>query len=54
MTIQITHLFNHPHHIDAVAQMIYDEFWRDVADGLSLEFLRAHLRTATDASSIPL
>ena len=54
MTIQITHLFNHPHHIDAVAQMIYDEFWRDVVDGLSLEFLTAHLHTAIDPSRIPL
>ena len=54
MTIQITHLFNHPHHIDAVAQMIYDEFWRDVVDGLSLEFLRTHLHTATDPTRLPL
>jgi predicted N-acetyltransferase YhbS len=51
---QITHLFNHPHLIESVAQMIYDEFWRDVVDGMSVADLVAHLHTATDAKRIPL
>ena len=33
--------------------MIYDEFWRDWVDGMSLNDLVTHLRTATDPSSIP-
>jgi predicted N-acetyltransferase YhbS len=53
-TLQITHLFNHPHLIESVAQMIYDEFWREVVDGMSVADLVAHLRTATDATRIPL
>jgi predicted N-acetyltransferase YhbS len=53
-TLQITHLFNHPHLINAVAQMIYDEFWREVVDGMSVADLVAHLHTATDAARIPL
>lgn len=30
--MQITNLLHHPHLIDAVAKMIYDEFWVDVVD----------------------
>lgn len=54
MTTEIVHLFNYPHHLEAVAQMIYDEFWRDRVDGMSLDDLVTHLRTATDPSRIPL
>ena len=54
MTVRICHLFEHPHHLPAVAQMIYREFWVGVVDGLTVEFLEAHLRTATDAGRIPL
>jgi predicted N-acetyltransferase YhbS len=54
LTPQITHLFNHPHLINAAAQMIYDEFWRDVVDGMSVADLVSHLHTATDATRIPL
>jgi predicted N-acetyltransferase YhbS len=53
-TIQITHLFNHPHLIDAVAHMIYDEFWYDVVDGMSVADLVAHLKTANDETRIPV
>ena len=34
--MQITNLLHHPHLIDAVAKMIYDEFWVDVVDAMSL------------------
>jgi N-acetylglutamate synthase-like GNAT family acetyltransferase len=53
-TLQINHLFKHPQLIESVAQMIYDEFWRDVTDGMSQDDLAAHLRTATDENHIPL
>jgi predicted N-acetyltransferase YhbS len=53
-TLRITHLFNQAHLIEDVAQMIYDEFWRDVVNGMSVADLAAHLRTATSATHIPL
>ena len=43
MTTEIAHLFHHAQHTHAVAQLIYNEFWIDVVDGLTLEFLDAHL-----------
>jgi predicted N-acetyltransferase YhbS len=52
--MRITHLFHHPHLIDAVANMIYDEFWVDVVDGMSVAELVAHLKTATQAQQMPL
>lgn len=54
MPTEIVHLFNHPDHLEAVAQMIYVEFWRDRVDGMSVDDLVTHLRTATDPSRIPL
>jgi predicted N-acetyltransferase YhbS len=53
-TLQIVHLFKHPQLIEQVAQMIYDEFWRNVIDGMSKDDLVAHLQSATDAARIPL
>jgi N-acetylglutamate synthase-like GNAT family acetyltransferase len=53
-TLQISHLFERPQLIEPVAQMIYNEFWRDAIDGMSLDDLVVHLRTATDANHIPL
>jgi predicted N-acetyltransferase YhbS len=53
-TVHITHLFNRPHLIEAVARMIYEEFWRDVKNGMSIADLVAHLQTATDQTRIPL
>jgi predicted N-acetyltransferase YhbS len=50
----ITHLFKQPQLIDAVAQMIYNEFWVEVVDGMSPADLSAHLHTAVDATRIPL
>ena len=50
----ITHLFNHPHLIDAVAQMIYNEFWVDVMDGMTVDDLVTHLKTATEPQQMPL
>ena len=52
--VQITHLHHHPHLVAPVAQMIYDEFWQDVVNGMSVADLVAHLRTATDDARIPL
>jgi predicted N-acetyltransferase YhbS len=53
-TVQITHLFHHPQLIEPVAQMIHNEFWRDVVDGMSIDDLVAHLRSATNENRIPL
>jgi predicted N-acetyltransferase YhbS len=52
--VQITHLFHHPHLIEPVAKMIYDEFWGDVVDGMTVDDLVAHLETATERQQIPL
>jgi predicted N-acetyltransferase YhbS len=53
-TLLIDHLFKHPQFIEPVAQMIYNEFWRDATDGMSLDDLVTHLRGATDENRIPL
>ena len=50
----MTDLFNHPQLIEAVAKMIYNEFWIDVEDGMSLGDLIAHLKTATGPQQMPL
>jgi predicted N-acetyltransferase YhbS len=52
--VLITHLFHHPQLIDRVAKMIYDEFWVDVVDGMTVDDLVAHLKTATGPQQIPL
>ena len=52
--LKITHLLHHPHLIEPVARMIYNEFWRDVVDGMSLDDLITHLQTATNVDRIPL
>lgn len=52
--MQITDLFNHPQLIEAVAKMIYNEFWIDVEDGMSLGDLIAHLKTASGPQQMPL
>jgi N-acetylglutamate synthase-like GNAT family acetyltransferase len=54
LMLKIIHLFQHPQLIAPVAQMIYNEFWVDVVDGMSLDDLIAHLRGAADADRIPL
>ena len=54
MSTEITHLFHHEQHTQAVAEMIYNEFWIDVVDGLSLDFPDAHLQNTHDPSRIPL
>jgi predicted N-acetyltransferase YhbS len=53
-TLQINHLFKHPQFIEPVAQMIYNEFWRDVVNGMSLNDLVEHLQDANNADRIPL
>ena len=50
----ISPLFNHPHLIDAVAKMIYNEFWVDVVDGMTVDNLVAHLKTAIEPQQVPL
>ena len=54
MTTEITHLFHRAQHTHAVAQLIYNEFWIDVVDGLTVDFLDAHLQSTHDPSRIPL
>lgn len=56
MTTQplITNLFRHPQLIQAVAQMIHDEFWVDVKYGVSVADLVGHLQTANTSNHIPL
>jgi predicted N-acetyltransferase YhbS len=53
-TLQINHLLKHPQFIEPVAQMIYNEFWRDVVNGMSLNDLVEHLQDANNADRIPL
>lgn len=50
----ITPLFKHQQLIDSVAKMIYDEFWVDVVDGMTVDNLVAHLKTATQPQQVPL
>ena len=50
----ICSLFNHPQRVDGVAKMIYDEFWVDVEDGMSVGDLVAHLKAAAEPHQIPL
>ena len=50
----ITHLFHHPQLINPVANMIYNEFWVDVVDGMTVDDLVAHLRTASVERQMPL
>ena len=47
--VLITNPLHHPQLIEPVAKMIYDEFWVDVADGMSQADLAAHLQTAHTA-----
>jgi predicted N-acetyltransferase YhbS len=54
MHMTITHLLNYPQHLNTVAQMIYDEFWVTVENGMTVADLAAHLHTATDTKKIPL
>lgn len=54
MRQQVMHLCQQPQHTDAVAQLIYQEFWREVKNGMSEADLQAHLRTATDPDRLPL
>ncbi len=50
----ITHLFNHPKLFGAVGKMTYDEFWVDVVDGMTVDDLYLHLKTATKPQQVPL
>jgi predicted N-acetyltransferase YhbS len=54
MKARIDHLFRHAHLTDAVARLIYEEFWKERKGGHTVESLTAHLRTATDPGRIPL
>lgn len=54
MTLLIDNLAHHPELIDAVAQMIYDEFWVEVVDGMSIDDLVEHLHTANAPKHMPL
>ena len=50
----IDHLFRHPQHLLAVARLIYEEFWKNVDGGHTVDSLQAHLRTAVDPRRVPL
>jgi predicted N-acetyltransferase YhbS len=52
--MQIAHLVHHTHLINATAQLIYDEFWVDVIDGMSVADLVAHLKTVSAPPCIPI
>jgi predicted N-acetyltransferase YhbS len=54
MTLLIDDLAQHPQLINAVAQLIYDEFWVEVVDGMSVADLVAHLETADAPKRLPL
>jgi predicted N-acetyltransferase YhbS len=54
MTLLIDNLAQHPQLINAVAQMIYDEFWVEVTDGMSVADLVEHLKTADAPRRMPL
>ena len=54
MSPEITPLFHHPQHTRAVAQMIYDVFWFDVVDGMTVDDRDQHLHNTHDPSRIPL
>jgi predicted N-acetyltransferase YhbS len=51
--IAIDPLCRHPGLVPAVAQLIYDEFWKD-RDGMTVADLVAHLETARDPRAMPL
>ncbi len=50
----ISQLLCHPQLIEPVAKMIYNEFWANVEDGMSVADLVAHLKTATQPEQMPL
>jgi predicted N-acetyltransferase YhbS len=52
--LQIVHLFNHPQLVDAVAKMIYDEFWTGIEDGMTVDELVIHLKNASGSQRVPL
>jgi predicted N-acetyltransferase YhbS len=54
MPLLVDNLAHHPQLIDAVAQMIYDEFWVDVVGGMSVADLVEHLHTASRPKHMPL
>ncbi|CAN5751137.1 hypothetical protein BH11PSE8_BH11PSE8_38780 [soil metagenome] len=52
-SVIIAHLFDHAEHRPYVAQLIHDEFWRDVP-GANAEKMQARLALASRADAIPL
>lgn len=54
MSFEVLPLYQRPELVEPVAQLIYEEFWREVEDGYSVADLVAHLRGATDPDRIPL
>ncbi len=54
MEVAIDHLYRHAHLTEAVARLIYEEFWKDVENGLTEDYLVAHLRNTGDPARIPL
>lgn len=53
LDVAIDPLCRHPGLVPSVAQLIYDEFWKD-RDGMTVADLVAHLETARDPGRMPL
>ena len=44
MEVAIDPLYRHAHLTEDVARLIYEEFWKDVENGMTVADLVAHLR----------
>lgn len=53
MSIEITHLFECPEHLGALATLIHEEWWSDKS-GHSVSTMTARLAQAKDSGAIPL
>ena len=53
MTVEITHLFECPEHLEAVATLIHEEWWTD-KPGHSVATMKTRLAQANDIDAIPL
>jgi len=53
MAVRIDHLYRHAHFTEAVARLIYEEFWKD-RDGMTQADLVAHLENTRDPQRIPI
>ena len=54
MEVRIDPLCRHAHLADSVASLVYEEFWRDRAGGMTLDELRAHFRGVGEPVRLPI